>query len=256
MTQKHLLTIWIASGNPNKVRELQACLALLEDSANARYPSLQLKSLPNDLAQSLEIDENGVDFLANALIKAQAYSGHLEEDGQNAWILAEDSGVVVPALDGYCGLSPFPGVRSKRWLTPALYQKIMETDLGNSDLNIDPAEPMPQVHVNAALQRLLLASADRRAAYHCGMVLLRLEAAEATPTVLTSTGILELTVSEGPPRGEHGFGYDPIMIPVDESFIGDSRTGDIRTMAELTLDEKNKISHRRRAFEGILNQLR
>jgi len=48
------------------------------------------------------------------------------------------------------------------------------------------------------------------------------------------------------PRGEGGFGYDPVFVP----------TGFSKTFAELTMEEKNKISHRARAMEKLINFLR
>lgn len=60
-------------------------------------------------------------------------------------------------------------------------------------------------------------------------------------TLLTSTGILEGTLTDAP-RGKNGFGYDPIFVPKGES----------RTLAEMTETEKNAISHRARAVEALL----
>jgi len=176
--------------------------------------------VPHDI----DVEENGADFIENALLKARAYR---DLDG---WILAEDSGLVIPALDGRYDLSPFPGVRSKRWLTPARRAEILGTPLN---------EPMSQAHLNAAIQALMKDNPDRHAAYRCGMVLL------CDDHIVTSTGELALEVIEDSPRGEHGFGYDPIMTPVSES----------RTVAELTTDEKNQISHRCKAFKNILAKL-
>jgi len=53
-------------------------------------------------------------------------------------------------------------------------------------------------------------------------------------------GVLEGKIAEAP-RGEHGFGYDPLFIP----------EGECRTLAEMPPEEKNKISHRRRALEAM-----
>ncbi len=60
---------------------------------------------------------------------------------------------------------------------------------------------------------------------------------------LFGEGVLQGTVVE--PRGENGFGFDPVVVP----------DGETRTMAEMTPEEKNKISHRAKAFEALLDQI-
>lgn len=62
-------------------------------------------------------------------------------------------------------------------------------------------------------------------------------------TLLQATGVLEGTLTEAP-RGQNGFGYDPIFVP----------KGQTRTLAEMTETEKNAISHRARAVEALLRE--
>lgn len=62
---------------------------------------------------------------------------------------------------------------------------------------------------------------------------------------LVAEGVVEGTIAEVP-AGEGGFGYDPLFVPVE---------GDGRTFAQLSAEEKNKASHRARAFRALLQQL-
>ncbi len=91
-------------------------------------------------------------------------------------------------------------------------------------------------------QKLLAALAgvpDRRARF-------RTVAALALPDgqAWTAEGVLEGTIAEIP-RGVGGFGYDPLFIPL----------GETRTLAEMSADEKNALTHRRRALEGLRSVL-
>ena len=77
----------------------------------------------------------------------------------------------------------------------------------------------------------------------------RCAAAIAAPKgeVSVVEGVLEGMIATAP-RGEHGFGYDPVFVPL----------GETRTLAEMSADEKNRISHRGRAFRaaaGILARM-
>lgn len=62
--------------------------------------------------------------------------------------------------------------------------------------------------------------------------------------MLFGEGIIHGTVVE--PRGEHGFGFDPVVVP----------NGQSQTMAEMRLEEKNRISHRGQAFRKLIEQLK
>ncbi|GAB4306603.1 MAG: RdgB/HAM1 family non-canonical purine NTP pyrophosphatase [Candidatus Bipolaricaulota bacterium] len=88
---------------------------------------------------------------------------------------------------------------------------------------------------NAQLLATLAGVTDRRARF-------RTVAALALPDgrVWTTEGVLEGRIADAP-RGPGGFGYDPLFIPA----------GETRTLAELSPEEKNALSHRRRALEGL-----
>ncbi len=149
-----------------------------------------------------DVEEAGETLEENALLKATAVA---RETGLPA--LAEDTGLEVEALGGA------PGVRSARFAGE------------NKDYRAN----------NERLLELLRGVEDRRARFRTVAVL-------ALPDGRTwmAEGVLEGRIADSP-RGEHGFGYDPLFIP----------EGETRTLAEMPPEEKNRISHRRRALEGI-----
>lgn len=153
--------------------------------------------------------EDGDDFAANALIKARA----AQEQTGCTLAVADDSGLCVDALDGA------PGIYSARWAG----------EHGNDAAN------------NEKLLRELadVADADRGAHFHSSVVLVRGD------EVLVGNGDCPGTIGHEP-RGNNGFGYDPLFWPEDTPG---------RTMAELDPDEKNRISHRFRALQDLAAKL-
>ncbi len=93
---------------------------------------------------------------------------------------------------------------------------------------------------NKKLLELLAGATDRKARFRTVAVL-----ALPDGRFWTSEGVLEGTITEEP-RGSGGFGYDPLFVPV----------GETRTLAEMSPSEKNAISHRRKALEGLRPLLR
>jgi XTP/dITP diphosphohydrolase len=156
-----------------------------------------------------EPEETGATFLDNARIKARAA---VAATGRPA--LADDSGLAVRGLDGA------PGVESARWAGPAK----------------DFAHAMQRVH--DALERRFdgFARADRACAFVAVLVLAWPDGHEEM-----AEGRLDGTIV-WPPRGEGGFGYDPIVVPQNED----------RTCAELSAEEKGAISHRGRAVRALI----
>jgi XTP/dITP diphosphohydrolase len=150
-----------------------------------------------------EPPETAPDFAGNARIKALAAA---TSAGLPA--LSDDSGFCVAALGGQ------PGVFSARWAGPA-------KDFGAA---------------MAMVNDRLGGTRDRRAWFIAALCL-------AWPDGHTETfiGRIDGTVT-WPPRGEKGFGYDPIFIP----------SGDHQTFGEMDPDEKHAISHRARAFAQVL----
>jgi XTP/dITP diphosphohydrolase len=182
----------VASHNQGKVEEISALLAPFSiDTVSAGALGLA------------EPEENGDSFEANAALKAKAAA---EMSGLSA--LADDSGLVVPALGGA------PGIYSARWAGPA------------KDFRV----AMERVHRE-------LGERDRSARFVAVLAL-------AWPD-----SDLELFRGEvagrlvWPPRGERGFGYDPIFVP----------EGGVETFGEMGPAEKHKISHRARAFAKLVD---
>ena len=159
---------------------------------------------PPDVGAALHVEETGASFRENAVLKATAFA---RAAGLPA--LADDSGLEVDALGGE------PGVRSHRY--------------GATD-----ADRMARL-----LARLQdVPEGQRTARFRCVLAL-------ATPAGLVGTaeGTCEGRIAREP-RGENGFGYDPIFWLPERGRQG------VRTLAELEPPEKNAISHRARAAAG------
>jgi XTP/dITP diphosphohydrolase len=151
-----------------------------------------------------EVRETGLTFEENALLKARAGARH---SGLPA--IADDSGLSVDALRG------MPGVFSARWAGRRA------SDRANNELVLDQVGDVPDEHLGAA--------------FVCAAALVLPEGREHV-THGRQSGRLVRT-----PRGEGGFGYDPI-------FVADGQT---RTNAELPPAEKDAISHRGQAFRAL-----
>ena len=152
----------IASHNPGKVREIAALLAPYD----IEIQSASALNLP-------EPEETGTTFIANAELKARASA-----DGANLPALADDSGLVVPALDGA------PGIYSARWAGPG-----KDFDFAMDRVRQELGDDDPAAHFTAALS---LAWPDGHVETFEGNV----------------HGCLVW-----PKRGDKGFGYDPIFLP-------------------------------------------
>ncbi|MCY8858696.1 XTP/dITP diphosphatase [Bacillus atrophaeus] len=162
-----------------------------------------VKSLA-DIGFLEEIEETGHTFEENAVLKAEAVAKAV-----NKMVIADDSGLSVDNLGGS------PGVYSAR------YAGEQKDDLAN---------------INKVLQELKgIEKEQRTARFRCAL-------AVSIPGEETKTveGHVEGYIAEEP-KGENGFGYDPIFIVKDKD----------KTMAELTSDEKNKISHRANALKKL-----
>ena len=184
--------IVLATANPGKLRELQAVLA-----------GLDFEIVPQSAFGVPEVEETGLTFIENALLKARnaaLYTG--------LPALADDSGLAVDALGGV------PGIYSARY-----------AGAGAGD----------RANIGKLLAELDGVPAERRTArFVCVLALLH---HPADPTPLICQGSWEGTILTEP-RGEGGFGYDPIFfVP-----------GEQRTAAELEPAVKNQISHRGQAL--------
>jgi XTP/dITP diphosphohydrolase len=158
---------------------------------------------------AIEVDETGETFRENARLKARTYARLLGEP-----TLADDSGLAVDALDGR------PGVHSAR------YAGANATDADRNRKLLAELERVPD--------------AERGASFHCALVLAWPGGDELTVEGLVSGRILHA------PRGEYGFGYDPVFYVPSLS----------KSFAELTPEEKNVHSHRAKAVSLLVEALR
>jgi XTP/dITP diphosphohydrolase len=196
MTDHSPSRLVLATANAHKLTELTRILA-------ADHVSVELTGLA-EFPGAPEVQETGVTFAENALLKARAIAAFT---GLPA--VADDSGLCVDALNG------MPGVLSARW----------------SGRHGD----------DAANLRLLLAQtadvpAERRGAYFaCAAALVLPDGREEV-----AEGIMRGTLVREP-RGQNGFGYDPIFVAEDYSV----------TNGELDPDAKDAISHRGKALRAL-----
>jgi len=159
-------------------------------------------------AGASEVPETGVTFGENALLKARAVCAH-----SASIAIADDSGLAVDVLGGA------PGIFSARWAGHH------GDDAANLRLLLDQLSDIAPQH--------------RRARFVCAAALVAPDGTEVIEYGnLTGSLLYE-------PRGEGGFGYDPILQP----------DGQERSVAELTPEEKNAISHRGEAFRALAAHL-
>lgn len=161
-----------------------------------------------DPASFREVDETEDDYLGNALLKARAVAAGIGEPA-----LADDSGIEVDALGGK------PGPLSARFAGGRA------SDAQNLAALLGALKGVP--------------AGGRTARYRC-VAVLAMPDGEAT----YAEGVCEGTLLTKP-RGERGFGYDPIFVPA----------GWESAMAELTDEQKDRISHRGRAFRALRDLL-
>lgn len=222
-----------ATGNSNKREEFES---LLGDFIHPGWNVYDANTFPEPLPDVVEDRDT---FVGNAIKKAVELSKHA-----NAPALSDDSGLVVPALDGE------PGVYSARWSGPAA------TDQKNNEKLVEEIQGVPR---------------DERQAYYTCVACLALPDDHVGRAILRRAGVPFEKVAPGDPtaeearlvtyndrvvvwfegrvdgeiitepRGEHGFGYDPYFY-VEEWDA---------TMAEVPLDKKNEISHRARALRKL-----
>jgi XTP/dITP diphosphohydrolase len=161
---------------------------------------------PADAGLTLDPEETGSTFEENAIIKAQAFA-----QASSLLTLADDSGLEIDALNGE------PGVYSARY--------------GNTE------KKDHEGRYRLVLEKLVDTPSEKRTArFKCVVAL-----AVGEKVTGTADGVVEGVITFSP-KGEGGFGYDPVF------FVPEFQ----RTMAELTPDEKNSISHRSRAVQAAM----
>lgn len=152
-----------------------------------------------------EPEETGTTFAENAILKARVAA-----DGSGLPALADDSGLAVDALGGA------PGIFSARWAGP-------EKDFG------------------AAMERVWEAMEEAKAENNRAAFICALAVAEPGGGTQVFEGRVEGTLVK-PPRGDQGFGYDPIFVP----------DGHEITFGEMDPAAKHEISHRADAFRKLI----
>jgi XTP/dITP diphosphohydrolase len=194
----HKQTVVLASGNAGKLRELGEVLAPLGVTLT---PQAQF-NVP-------EVDENGLSFVENAIIKARAAAEH---SGLPA--IADDSGLEVDYLKGA------PGIFSARYSGTG--------DAGNNARLLEELSDAPET--------------QRSARFQCVLVYMR-HALDPTPLVCQASwdGVILFE-----PRGDHGFGYDPLFYVPEHQC----------SSAQLPRELKNRISHRAKASTLLFEALR
>lgn len=200
--------IVVATGNAHKVREIGEIVA----ETGFSVPMLSMKEAGIDT----DIVEDGETFEENALCKVRAVRQalNLRGEGADTVILADDSGLVIDALNGE------PGIHSARYLGE---------ETPHSEKNKDILRRMKDVP-----------EAARSARFVCAVALSFPDGEEKTVR-----GVMEGRIAHEA-KGANGFGYDPIFFLPDRGL----------TNAELAPDEKNRISHRGKAFREAVLLLR
>jgi XTP/dITP diphosphohydrolase len=229
-----MVSLLIATRNAHKVLEIRTILG-------DRFRYLTLNDVPN----APEVVEDAGTFAGNATKKAVSLARWLGERrrltsrsaGDKQFVLADDSGLEVDALGGA------PGVHSAR------FAALDSGQPGNS----------PTADNNAKLLRLLaqVPLDQRTARFRCVIALTPVTHASrdgASPVCCAEEGELQTELFEGKcegriglsPRGNGGFGYDPLFIP----------SGYEQTFAELSEAVKNNLSHRAQALALLKSKLK
>ncbi len=183
----------LASGNPGKIREIQAILAA--------HPIV-----PQSAFNIAEVEETGTTFVENAILKARNAALHCKLPA-----IADDSGLVVDALDGA------PGVISAR------YAGVGASDRANLDKLLRELDGVPEQ--------------QRTARFICVMVFLE-HANDPCPVI--AQGVWEGRILDHA-IGENGFGYDPVFWVPEQGCAS----------AELPATVKNSLSHRGQALTAL-----
>lgn len=213
--------IVLATGNPHKLDELRAIFAA------CGLTGVQLLGLHEiqTLVPLQEPKETGTTFDTNARIKAESYATQL---GLPA--LADDSGLEIDALDGR------PGVISSHYCTDGRETGMTrpDRDAGNNGRVLRELADVPRL---------------RRSARFVCVMTLAIPTPGATPRVIASTqGTFEGLIGVPPevPKGENGFGYDPLFLVAPDYS---------RVSAELPPEEKNRLSHRGHAARAMADRI-
>ena len=196
MTKPHISRLVLASGNKGKLREINQLLT-----------GLHIEAIPQTEFNVPDVEETGLTFVENAIIKARNAAEH---SGLPA--LADDSGIEVDALNGE------PGIYSARYAGKGA------SDEDNLTKLLQALKDVPDI--------------ERTARFQCVMVYMA-HAKDPTPLICQGTWEGRILYE---PRGENGFGYDPVFFVPTHSC----------SAAELESSVKNQLSHRGQALRKFL----
>ena len=186
--ERGIVKLLVATQNRGKLKEYRELLSDLQ---------VEWVSLHDVGLGDMDVEETGTTFAENARLKASAYC-----EASGLLTLADDSGLVIDALDGA------PGIYSARYGAPEL-----KTDRERYEKVLAQLKDVPEE--------------ARTARFVCVVGI-----AIPKKPVQEAEGVFEGRIA-CEPRGENGFGYDPIFV-----------TKNGRTLAELASSEKHQISHR------------
>ena len=202
--------ILISSGNKGKLVEIADLLGKIGiEAISAADFNLE------------EPEETGKNFEENSKIKARYYG-----DKTGLISLADDSGLCIDALNGE------PGIHSARWA--------IDEQTGEKNFNLAFEKIKQSLIAKNVVKNINLETAKITAHFICNLTLYNPKTSEIKSFEGRVDGFLVI-----PPKGNNGFGYDPIFIT--EGFD--------KTFGEMLPAEKDKVSHRTRAFEKILEFL-
>ncbi len=214
------MVLYAATSNPGKLRDF----AWAAEGHLLPGERVEIEPLPG-LDRIAAPVEDGATFEANARLKAEYYSRR----SPGLWVVADDSGLEVDALDGR------PGVRSARFAA--------DFEIPSNPSQMGWAIPCDDSDArnNAALLRLMenVPSEKRTARYRCVLAL-----AMNGEVAATAEGALEGQILFAG-RGAGGFGYDPLFL-IPEAGM---------TMAEIDPATRLQFSHRGRALRVLLDRI-
>ena len=214
-TQLDMSNLVLATRNAHKVEELRVLLG----------DDFKVQTL-DDFPSAPALPESAGSFVGNATLKvltlAQWIGASLESVDAEQYVVADDSGLEVDALDGA------PGIHSAR------YASLDENNSSDADNN------------TKLLRELESVPAEKRAArFVCQIALAKIVSRDDTPEAHLFEGVCEGHIVEAA-RGEQGFGYDPLFIP----------GGYEQTFGELGAETKNELSHRAKALAKMIKWLK
>lgn len=214
------MTIYAATGNLHKKKELQEIL------------TPHILRIPKDDGIDFDPIEDGADFVSNSLIKAKALYEIV-----HAPVIADDSGICVDILNGR------PGIYSARYAgknaLPAEDGSKLPVEKRNALLLEEAWEAAEKAAANGALSEKGKSISSLLSCHYVCCMVLYLGPDRFYTIQETMEG--RLIAPDEKLRGTGGFGYDPIVVLPD---IG-------KTVAELSDDEKNRISHRGKAASKL-----